>query len=175
MLDRFGNSRDAREACNVIHACVLKEGVFANAGRLLPLADVAAPFWHFGTWVRGAALYRAGKYAEAIRCFEDGARLYRPRAWDWCFLAMAYHRLGHSVQARRCLAEATRWIEEASSQQQDDLSDTRPAWGDWHERVVYPLLHHEAEALLSQDSPTKSDPADHPVVQKTRTAGRGRP
>jgi hypothetical protein len=29
----------------------------------------------------------------------------------------------------------------------DDPTCTGPSWGNWHERVVYPLLLREAEAL----------------------------
>jgi hypothetical protein len=74
--------------------------------------------------------------------------MYRPRAWDWCFLAMAHHRLGHAEEARRCLVEAARWIDEANREKHDDPTSPRPAWGGWYQAVVYPLLHREAEALL---------------------------
>jgi hypothetical protein len=118
--------------------------------RLLPLTRVADRSWHWGTWVRGAALYRAGRYEESVRCFETAAKTFRPRAWEWCFLCMAHHRLGHADEARRCLAEAGLWIDEANRREGDDLSATRPAWGDWHGPVVYQLLLREAEALLGE-------------------------
>jgi hypothetical protein len=79
---------------------------------------------------------------------EASAKTYRTWAWDWCFLAMAHHRLGHDDEARRCLAEAGRWIDEANRQEEVDPSHTRPAWGHWHERAVSVLLLREAEALL---------------------------
>src|SRR5262249_8658125 len=71
------------------------------------------------------------------------------RAWDWCFLTMAYHRLGHADEARHCLAEAARWIDQANRHDGDDPSATRPSWGDWHEPVLSQLLLREAEALLT--------------------------
>jgi hypothetical protein len=61
---------------------------------------------------------------------------------------MAHHRLGHAEEARRCLVEAARWIDEADREKRDGPTGTRPAWGGWYQAVVYPLLLREAEALL---------------------------
>jgi tetratricopeptide (TPR) repeat protein len=53
----------------------------------------------------GAALYRAGRFAEAVERLEMSCPPGGPggRPWDWSFLAMAHHRLGHDQQARQCL------------------------------------------------------------------------
>ena len=97
----------------------------------------------------GAALYRSGQYEESIQCFEDAAETFRPRAWDWSFLAMAHHRLGNANEARRCLLGAERWITEANTHPSDDISDgTNAGWGSWNEKVTYPLLYREAELLI---------------------------
>jgi tetratricopeptide (TPR) repeat protein len=150
MLERFEKTEDGTAACNVLMGCVLRDDTLPDMARLLPLTRVADPKWPWGTSVRGAALYRAGRYEESVRCFETVAKTSRPRAWDWCFLAMAHHRLGHADEARRCLAEAARWIDEANRHEGDDLSATRAAWGGWHEPVVFSLLLREAEALLAE-------------------------
>ena len=98
----------------------------------------------------GAALYRAGRYDEAARCFDAAAKTHRARAAHCCFWAMAHARLGDSAEARRRLAEAASWFEEAKNQEGDDPSGTRPAWSDWYEPVVYPLLLREADAVINQ-------------------------
>jgi serine/threonine protein kinase/Flp pilus assembly protein TadD len=152
LVQRFEKTGTLVAACNVVLACVLRDDTFPDMTRLLPLARFAAAHFHFGSYVFGAALYRAGKYHEAVRCFEAAAKTYRPRAWNWCFLAMAHHRLGHARQARRCLAQAARWIDQANREELDDLTGNRTAWGDWHEQVYFPLLLREAEKLLKQDS-----------------------
>jgi serine/threonine protein kinase/Flp pilus assembly protein TadD len=152
LVQRFEKTKDLGIACNVLLPCVLRDDTFPDMTRLLPLARFAAAHFHFGAYVFGAALYRAGKYDEAVRCFETAAKTYRPRAWNWCFLAMAHHRLGHAGQARRCLAQATQWIDQANHEELDDLTGNRTAWGDWHEQVYFPLLLREAEKLLKQDS-----------------------
>jgi tetratricopeptide (TPR) repeat protein len=164
MLERFEKTEDRLAACNVVYACVLREDAVADRTRLLAPARVAAEVWHFGAWTRGAALYRAARYEEAVQCFESAVPVYRPRAWDWCFLAMAHHRLGHREEARCCLVEAVRWIEQANRPEEDDLSGTGPSWGNWEERVIYPMLLREAEELLGEPKQSgqrqeKSSPA----------------
>jgi serine/threonine protein kinase/tetratricopeptide (TPR) repeat protein len=155
ILERFEATEDRRTAGNVLLACLLRDEALPDMTRLLPLSRVAAPIFHWGTWVRGSALYRAGRYAQSVQCFEEAAQTYSPRAWDWCFLAMGHHRLGHHRDARRCLAEAARWIEEADREEMDDVTGIRPAWGDWHEKVVYPILLREAKALIEDESGTR--------------------
>jgi serine/threonine protein kinase/Flp pilus assembly protein TadD len=150
MLERFAQTEDRLEAGNVLLACVLKDNALLDMARLLPMTRVSDPIWHWGAEVRGAALYRAGKHAESIQSFESAARMYRPRAWDWCFLTMAHHRLGHADEARRCLFEARRWIDLANHYTENDPTCTLPAWGGWDEPVVYPLLLREAENLLNE-------------------------
>jgi tetratricopeptide (TPR) repeat protein len=148
MLQRFHQTENPRTASDVLLACAASDGALGDVTRLLPLTRIAAPGWHLGYHARAAGLYRAGKYAEAVRCCEAAAQTYRPRAWDWCFLAMAHQRLGHEREARRCLAEAAAWIDQADREALDELTATRPAWGDWHGPVIYRLLFQEAKDLV---------------------------
>jgi tetratricopeptide (TPR) repeat protein len=150
MLERFEKTENHEAAATVLQICVLKDDALPDMARLLPLTQVSDSIWHWGTWVRGAALYRAGMFEESVRCFEGAAKMFRPRAWDWCFLAMAHHHLGHAAEARRCLVEAARWIDEANRVRRDDPTTLGPTWGAWHERVTYPLLLREAEASLGE-------------------------
>jgi serine/threonine protein kinase/Flp pilus assembly protein TadD len=148
MLEQFSGTQDPLTACNVLHACVLGERALPDAARLLPLAELAAPAWHYGAWTRGAALYRAREYDQAARCFEDAARLYEPRVWDWCFLAMAHARLGHADRARRCLDQAERSLEAADHSQTENLEESQSSWRGWDEQAVYPLVLREAREVL---------------------------
>jgi serine/threonine protein kinase/Flp pilus assembly protein TadD len=149
MLERFGRTEDRFAAGNVLLACVLRDDALPDMKRLLPLTRVSDALWHWGAGVRGAALYRAGRYEECVQSFESATRKYRPRAWDWCFLAMARHRLRDDDEARRCLSEAKRWIDAANHHTGDDPSGTQPVWGGWHEPVIAALLVREAEELLN--------------------------
>src|SRR5207302_11117363 len=147
-----------RVVCFVLAACVLREGALdrstsgpaAHQAKLDELARLVPAQHDFGIFAHGAALYRAGKFAEAIGSFEGAAKIYSPRVRDWCFLAMAHQGLGHTAQAQRCLAEAVRWIDDANGEKLDDPTGTRPAWGDWPERAEYPLLLREAQTRLSK-------------------------
>jgi eukaryotic-like serine/threonine-protein kinase len=152
MLERFGQTEDRFVAANLLLSCVLRDDAIPDIARLLPLTRVSDSIWHWGAGVRGAALYRARRYRESVQSFETAAGIYRPRAWDWCFLGMAKHRLGDTDDARRCLSEARNWIDAANHHTGDDPSGTQPFWGGWHEPVVCPLLLREAEELLKQGS-----------------------
>jgi tetratricopeptide (TPR) repeat protein len=160
MLERFAQTEDHATAANVLLACVLRDDALPDMKRLLPLTRVSDPMFHWGAGVRGAALYRAGRYEECVQSFETAATKYRPRAWDWCFLAMAHHRLGHADEVRRCLSEAARWIDAANHHTADDLSGTQPVWGGWHEPVVAPLLLREAEKLMKTESGVRDQKSD---------------
>jgi serine/threonine protein kinase/Tfp pilus assembly protein PilF len=152
MLERFGRTEERFAAGDVLLACVLRDGALPDVERLLPLARVSDGLWHWGAEVRGAALYRCGRYEECVRTFETAATEYRPRAWDWCFLAMARHQLRDDVEARRCLSEAKRWIDAANQHTEGDPSGTQPVWGGWYQSAVYPLLLREAEELINGKS-----------------------
>jgi tetratricopeptide (TPR) repeat protein len=56
----------------------------------------------------GVALYRAGKFADAITQLEKSLESVKGRtaAFDLFFLAMAHHRLGHVAQAHDCFDRA---------------------------------------------------------------------
>jgi hypothetical protein len=60
----------------------------------------------------GVALYRAGRYAEAIATLEKSlaAGLGRSDGFDLFFLSMAHHRLGHRELAGACYKQAVLWL-----------------------------------------------------------------
>jgi serine/threonine protein kinase/Flp pilus assembly protein TadD len=150
MLDRFGNSQDPRAAYCVVSASIALPDALPDMARLVPVGQNAAR-WYLGSGRRlAAALCRAGAYDESIRYFHEVERHFRLRGEDWLFLAMAHQRLGHADEAQRCWAKATQWIDEADHQQLDDPAGTRPAWGEWHERVVVPVIRREVEGLLKK-------------------------
>ena len=95
----------------------------------------------------GAALYRAGRFAEAVRRLEEGIQKRKgvSSEADWVFLAMAHHRLGHHEEARR-------WL--------DRFRDRGPNLDPsafWHELEIR-LLRAEAEAVVLWDPIFPADP-----------------
>jgi tetratricopeptide (TPR) repeat protein len=148
MMERFEKTQDPWTACNVVVACVAGPDALADMGRLIPLAQMADRFPYRDTAWLGAAFYRCGQYVEARRCFEDSARLWRPRAWDWCFRAMVHHRLGQTEEAQRCLNEAAQWIKQANIGRDVYLEECSPAWNTILEIIEVNTLFREAQALL---------------------------
>jgi hypothetical protein len=97
--------------------------------------------------ILGAALYRAGRYDDAIRRLEEGMQ-----GWggvdlpdDWAFLAMAHHRLGHREAARRWLGRLRERPRDASP---------NSLYSDLEHR----LLQSEAEAVILYDPVFPDDP-----------------
>jgi tetratricopeptide (TPR) repeat protein len=85
----------------------------------------------------GAALYRAGRFDEALRRLGESIRGQggEGKPQDWVFLAMAHHRRGNREEARR-------WLDRF----RDYRLSENPArfW----EEVEIRLLRREAEALI---------------------------
>ena len=94
----------------------------------------------------GAALYRAGRFEEAIRRLEEAIQVRGgEHPGDWPFLAMAHHRLGHGAEARR-------WLELLLTYQP---SEDAAQFG---EELLIRLLRSEAEAVILCDPAFPDDP-----------------
>jgi WD40 repeat protein len=85
----------------------------------------------------GAALYRAGRYKEAVKQLTRAATKNQAggTVWQQCFLAMAHHWQGNKAKARE-------WLQKAMHQM---AKDKKPSWETW---LQYNLLRAEAEAVL---------------------------
>jgi tetratricopeptide (TPR) repeat protein len=96
----------------------------------------------------GGALYRAGRYDEAIPPLQEGIRVVWGGARDYAFLAMAHHRLGHRE-------EALRWLDRL--RQYQPSIDPAQFWYNLAGR----LLRSEAEAVIIYDPAFPDDPFAH--------------
>src|SRR5262249_54123412 len=138
----------------VVWPCALTPEAVADPGVPVRLAEAALNH-HAVTEqeasdrlrILGAALYRAGRFAEAIRTLEECQRG-RGDGGDpqgFAFLALAHHRLGHRSEARRWLDKlAAYWPKETG-----DLS-----WDDVDVRI----LRREAESLILGGPPAAPAP-----------------
>jgi tetratricopeptide (TPR) repeat protein len=95
----------------------------------------------------GAALYRAGRFDDAIRRLKEAIQLRGGVSvpLEWAFLAMARHRLGHRDESRR-------WL--------DRLRDRQPSADPaqfWNELEIR-LMRGEAEAVILYDPVFPADP-----------------
>jgi hypothetical protein len=96
----------------------------------------------------GVALYRSGRYAEAVTVLEQSLAAGKGQfdAFDLFALAMARHRLGQTIRARADFDGALRW-------RRDHPNPTRPGWSE-----ELDAFQAEAEAVL--DGPPAELPAD---------------
>ncbi len=148
MRRHFANTKDPEAAGRVVLTCALTPAAATDPAELVALARVAVPWEHGLVRCLGAALYRAGRYEEAVDCFRAAARFTRPAARDWLFLTMAHARQGQYEEARRCLARADDWVVQADQPDANDLSGTQPSWNRWFDRTEIEVLRREAVTLL---------------------------
>jgi tetratricopeptide (TPR) repeat protein len=75
----------------------------------------------------GAALYRAGQFAEAAVELERNIASNPPMiGYDLVFLAMCKQRLGLAAEARQALSQASRWTSERSQAFPDQVTAFQP-------------------------------------------------
>jgi tetratricopeptide (TPR) repeat protein len=150
LLKRFGSTTDPVQAHGVAWYCVLAPDAVADPKAPVRLAE-AALAGHPGRGrarsdvlkTLGAALYRAGRFEEAIRRLDESIQT-RGDGGDprgFAFLALAHYRLGHRD-------EAEHWL--------DKLVADRPKEGfDFSiDSVEIRILHREAESLILGSRPS---------------------
>jgi len=153
MLQRFGKA-DEPDAGDAAWTCALTTNAGADPAHLVLLAEKAvakSPKEHWDVNLLGAALYRAGRCEDAVKRLTEATALnadpYRTNMlYTWFFLAMAHHRLGHADEARRWLAKAVEWQNQASRTDVHDPFMATPL--SWSDRLCLELFHREAEALI---------------------------
>jgi len=152
-LERFSGTTNPLNANSVAAACVMGAEATADPGAPIRLAEIAVQGGG-GTSDKsnflntlGAALYRAGRYEEAIGRLEEAvqARGGVGMPDDWEFLALTHYRLGHRDGALRWL---NRLREHRRSKEADRF---------WDELWIR-LLMSEAEAVILYDPAFPDDP-----------------
>jgi hypothetical protein len=123
MLARFGKDEDVFP--RVAATCTRGPNALPYLGRLVQLAREAAarhPKEPERAAVVAAALYRAGRYQEALQEFTRGLATSRESVGDSekLLLAMCRARLGHSAEARSVLASLPK--------RYSDTWDVHPGW-----------------------------------------------
>ncbi|MGE5193480.1 MAG: hypothetical protein ACM3U2_13385, partial [Deltaproteobacteria bacterium] len=153
MLERFGQSDKPEVGQWVAWTGALVPGAVKDPRRLVKMAEMACasdPRNSSFTNSLGAALYRAGRFDEAIGRLNDVSTaweqaaakppMYSP-AYPWFFLAMAHHRLGHAEEGRQ-------WIDKAVQRMDEEMRNENLPWT---RRATLQLFRGEAEALLKTE------------------------
>jgi len=152
MLQRFGEG--------ATWTCTLSPNSGADPDRIVSLAEKllaksSRDHWHVNQL--GAALYRAGRFEEAVKRLTEAAELsYHPYRTNiqhtWFFLAMAHHRLGHTDEARRWLDKGMKGTEEALKSPAESLRKSGNPDGvispNWNRKLTLRLLRREAKQLI---------------------------
>jgi tetratricopeptide (TPR) repeat protein len=123
--DAFSPPDTVAELLNQVarHYIIPTPSAVTNVVALAEKAVRLEPFNSYYQNTLGGALYRAGRYAEAIHCLEANALSNGTSAGlDWYFLALCHERQGHGDKAHECLARAESWKQKTA-----DLSATEMA------------------------------------------------
>jgi WD40 repeat protein/serine/threonine protein kinase/tetratricopeptide (TPR) repeat protein len=163
MLGRFQSSDSVFHANRVACACIYGPDSVADMPNLIRVAQRSIPSLVGGERFLGAVLYRAGRYEEALTCFNEAHRVFKPRALDYLFLAMAHGRLGHLHEAREMLTRASQWIAQADATKPETAGAQSSTWQTEYERATILLLRGEAEAVVLFDPAFPVDPFAHGV------------
>jgi tetratricopeptide (TPR) repeat protein len=145
MIDRFGKTTDPEAMDLVAWLAALMPVPQDDVEPILRLARLAVEKLPNSKDCRetlGAALYRAGRFEEAVKELEAAVEKSGRggSVWMQLFLALAHHRLHHTDTAQEWLTKAVKQIE-----------DTKDP--DWQDRVRWRVLRQEAEDLLTSPPP----------------------
>jgi hypothetical protein len=150
MVERFAKTRRCDIASLLLYDLVLLPESPTDRGRFQALAELAVEAFPGNERILGAARCRTGQFKEAIESFEQSARCFPPRAWDFCFLAACHHRLGQKAEATTHLRRAADWITEADRNVAVGGATGTPRWFDWQERAEVHFLMREVTAEINR-------------------------
>jgi tetratricopeptide (TPR) repeat protein len=150
LLDRFQGPMNWEDS-NIV-AALCASGPYTVADPELPVRLAAAALQQLNQKhpdllnTLAGALYRAGRFDEAIRRLEEAIQARGgDKPTDWPCLAMTHHRLGHPEEARR-------WLERL----RDDWAIADPARP--FDELELRLMRSEAEAVVLYDPVFPEDP-----------------
>jgi WD40 repeat protein/tetratricopeptide (TPR) repeat protein len=150
MLDRFGQTKDAGAAAFVVMTCALEPSGTSEPARIARMAIAfftPEPRSLDSCLMRGAAEFRAGQYAEAIRLLRRG--IDNPATSSTMlaevYLALAYRKSGQHADAERCLKNADRSYQ--------DTIKRKPPGLHWYRQIDYEVLRREAERTDERQLP----------------------
>jgi tetratricopeptide (TPR) repeat protein len=159
MLESLGRATYTGSLEFTAHACVLAPGSRSEALDALQLAkrrrSILATPW--SDHVLGLALYRVGRYADAIASLDASLKIQPARddltVLNWLVLAMAHSNLGQPDEARQWFDRVERWVDHARLRDRPGGIDRAVPEG-WlfRDAIIMHLLLREARALIGHDN-----------------------
>jgi tetratricopeptide (TPR) repeat protein len=149
------DTRDPYVGFVLARACNLSPEPVADPDQVVRWAELGTTAGDF-LWYKntlGVALFRAGRYREAIRTLERVVPGVFHSAERKLAMAMAYHRLGEAAKARALLDEVRAMFEKAKKRRVRGAVMVPST--DWAPAHVY---LHEAEARILYDPIFPADP-----------------
>jgi tetratricopeptide (TPR) repeat protein len=152
MIRRFGTG--------ATWTCTLSPNCGTDPARVVEMAEklrTEQPKNHWRVNQLGAALYRAGRFEDAVKVLTEATELsvgaHRTNMLHtWLYLAMAHHRLGHASLALGWLQKAKQGTEKALKPPSGSAARSGIADGtippNWHKKLTLQLLLREAEQLM---------------------------
>jgi WD40 repeat protein/tetratricopeptide (TPR) repeat protein len=143
LVQHFGDSKDEAVFSNVVWTVALAEGSVHDWKPLVERAERAAKA-HPQSADRGrqlaVLLYRAGQFEAARKRLQEAMEMphSEPTTRDWLVMALATQRLGRGDEAKN-------WLDKAEQIRRNKVKDNKEPWED---RLVYEILHREAETLV---------------------------
>ncbi len=158
MLDVLERNSDPTWLLFAAHAFVLDADGGAEALESLRLAERRAASFPgvFSEQVMGLALYRNGRFAEALA--RELANIARNAGWtcevlDRLIVAMSQKRLGRWDEAQSSLAKAETWIGEHLRDRPGGLDRGVPEGWHWRDAILMHMLLREARDLIGAKLP----------------------
>jgi tetratricopeptide (TPR) repeat protein len=149
MSRRVSATTDANTRHALLYYALIVPSDADTAGRLLACtsADLARQRNALALYKQGAALYRAGRYAEAERTLAESVRAQGKSGFvETClFQALVAHQHGQHDQARALLARFTTMTEKLRSVENNN----------WQQRVGCQLLLDETRAVVNALPPMR--------------------
>ena len=135
------------ETLDVLRTCTLHPRGSADPAALVRLARSAydSGVNNWSAQNLGLALYRAGKFDQALSRIEEARKL---SDWYlfWPALAMCHHQLGHTDEARQWLDKSKEFFRQVTEADPEPLKVTKePYWQDW---AYFEVMLREANTLI---------------------------
>jgi hypothetical protein len=156
MLELAEATQDRAAAQMTALTCVLDANAVSEWDAVIRLAARAAEGYDGDYRIHVAALFRAGRFDEALQRPWNKDRHYAEIPWEWFFQGMLRHQADRHEEARPILEQKIKLVDLMYREMPRD-ADSK-IWSDWVYYVQTDVLQHEAQALLGAAAETKEKP-----------------